>query len=544
MIDPQRIVLCAATSLALAFPAATRSQPNAAQPHQHERHEHDAGELGAVHFPISCDAALQGDFDRAVALLHSFGYEQARDAFQQVAARDPECGMAWWGVAATYYHPLWAAPSPEELAAGSEAATKAKTLGAATDRERGYIDAIGAFYRDAATVDHATRAKRYGSALEELSRRLPEESEARIFHALTLLGTASPSDTKLSQQRRAGELLNRELERQPNHPGIVHYIIHSFDYPGLADLALPAARAYADIAPASPHAQHMPSHIFTRLGLWQESIRSNLDSEASANAIVQKKHPGAASMDALHALDYLEYAYLQTGQLEQAREVVERAARATRFDDGNFVGGYSLAAIPARYALERRDWKAAARLEPPAVALPWERFPYAQAITHFARALGAARSGDLATAKTALGALGEIQKKLAAAPPPGPYDWAGQVEATRLAAAGWLAQAEKRSDQAVELLRQGAELQERVGKHPVTPGELLPARELLADLLAELGRPAEALAEYEAALVVQPNRRASLEGAAAAAEKTGDSAKARALRAAITSLQSGVAPSA
>jgi tetratricopeptide (TPR) repeat protein len=523
----------AAAAIAIAAPGAVSAQ--------HEEHDHAHGtsdaNLGEVRFPTSCNVAARAEFDRGIALLHSFGYELAREAFTAAAERDPSCGIAWWGVAMTWYHPLWAAPTPKELEAGTAAAEKATAAGAGTDRERAYIEAIATFYRDAASTDHATRAKAYTAKLEQIAKQFPDDPEARIFHALALLGTASAKDTSLAQQRRAGEILNAELAAQPRHPGIVHYIIHSFDYPGLADLALPAARAYAEIAPASPHAQHMPSHIFTRLGLWQESIRSNLDSEASANAIVAKKHPGAASMDALHALDYLEYAYLQTGRIEKAREVVDRVARATTFDDPNFVGGYTLAAVPARYALERRAWKEAAALQPPGVSLPWERFPYALASTHFARAIGAARSGDATTARTAVGELGRLQQQLAASPPPGPYDWAGQVESMRLAAAGWLAQAEGKSEEALALLRQGAELQERVGKHPVTPGELLPARELLADLLAEIGRPREALAEYEASLTVQPGRLNSLEGAVRAAKAAGDETKAKQFASAVAALR-------
>ena len=540
MINDRLIVLAAgaAIAFAIAVPASAGAQETPGHEHgQHHDHGGAPGDLGTVRFPISCAAAAQDDFDRGLALLHSFGYELARESFRGAATGDPRCGMAWWGVAMTYYHPLWAAPSPEELRAGAEAAERATALGSKQDRERGYIDAIAAFYRDAATRDHAERARAYRDQLEQLAARLPDESEARIFHALALLGTAPPSDATLAQQRRAGEILNQELERQPRHPGIVHYLIHSFDYPGLADLALDAARAYAGIAPASPHAQHMPSHIFTRLGLWQESIRSNLDSEASANAIVAKKHPGATSMDALHALDYLAYAYLQLGQVEEARKVLERGLRAQSFDDPNFVGGYSLSAMPARFALERRAWKEAAALERPAVALPWDRFAYAQAITPFARAIGAARSGDVAVARAAVEELVEIQARLAASPPAGPYDWAGLVESLRLSAAGWLAHAEGRNDQAVELARSGADLQDRVGKHPVTPGEVLPARELLADLLAELGRPADALAEYEKTLALHPNRRNALEGASRAAEATGASDKARKLRAAMASLE-------
>ncbi len=496
-------------------------------------HDHDhATDLGVVHFPTSCAAVAKPDFDRGLALLHSFGYELSRDSFRAAAAADPRCGIAWWGVAMTYYHPLWPAPAPDELAAGREAAERASSIGAGSEREKGFIAAIAAFYADADKVDHGTRARAYRDQLEALTQRFPEDAEARIFFALALLGTAPATDTSLAQQRRAGEILNAELERQPRHPGIVHYIIHSFDYPGLADLALPAARAYAEIAPASPHAQHMPSHIFTRLGLWQESIRSNLDSEASADAIAAKKQPGAVSYDALHALDYLEYAYLQTGQIDEAKKAMERALRGGAVDP-QFAAGYAVAAIPARYALEQRAWKDAAAITVPKSALPWDRFPYALALPHFARAIGAARLGDAATAKSAVDAIAGIRAQLEAKPIPGPYDWTQQVEAMRLAAAAWVAHAERNDDEALVLARRAADLQDRVGKHPVTPGELLPARELLGDLLVELGRHAEALAEYEKTLVSNPGRLNALRGAARAAAKAGDAAKARDLESSI-----------
>ena len=521
--------LCPLTALALASSPASIAQEG----DEHQHHDHAAAsDLGTVHFPISCDAGVHADFDRATALLHSFGYELSADAFRAVAARDPRCGMAWWGVAMTYYHPLWAPPSPEELAAGRDASQRASSIGAGTERERAYIDAIAAFYADADTTPHGARAGAYRDRMEALAKGFPDDSEARIFLALALLGTAPASDTSLAQQRRAGEILNAELARQPKHPGIVHYLIHSFDYPELADLALPAARVYAEIAPASPHAQHMPSHIFTRLGLWQESIRSNLDSEASANAIAAKKQTGAVPFDALHALDYLEYAYLQTGQIDQAKEIVDRVARAGSFDSV-FSAGYALAAIPARFALEQRSWKQAAALEVPKATLTWERFPYALALTHFARAIGAARMGDAGGAKRAVGDVASIRAQLEASPIAGPYDWAQQVESWRLAAEAWVNHAEHKDAEALELARRAADVQDRAGKSPVTPGELLPARELLADLLAELERPAEALVEYEATLLANPGRLNALRGAVVAAAKAGQAAKARDFEATI-----------
>jgi hypothetical protein len=362
--------------------------------------------------------------------------------------------------------------------------------------------------------------------MRELATRFPDDHEAKIFHALALLATAPPNDASLGQQKEAARVLGKLLPMHPRHPGIAHYVIHAFDYPELAHLALTAARTYAGIAPESAHARHMPSHIFVRLGLWDESIRSNLDSAASAAAAVAESHPGAVSYDALHAHDYLAYAYLQLGQDSRAREVRDEVARARKFDVPNFAAAYALAAVPARYALERRQWAEAAALQQPSADMPWESFPYVAPITDFAVAIGAARSGDPARARSAVDRLAAAQAKLAAAPPAGPYDWAANVEAMRLAAAGWLARAERRDAEAVRLLTEAAKLEERVGKHPVTPGGVLPARELLGDLLLELGRPADALAAYDAALAGAPNRLNGLLGAARAAEAAGDAPRA------------------
>ncbi len=505
--------------------------PAAAQEHDHQHGHHGAAEeLGVVDFPIGCSPKAKPAFDRALAFLHSFGYEEARRGFEEAAQADPECGIAHWGVAMSHYHPIWAPPTPAERAAGAAAAEEAAQVGAKSERERGYIAAIGVFYRDAGTRDHQTRAQAFSSALEKLAAAFPEDDEAAIFHALTLLATAPPSDATYAQQKRAAAILNGLLPEHPRHPGIAHYTIHAFDYPELAELALPAARAYARIAPASSHALHMPSHIFTRLGLWQESIASNLDSAAAAKALVGRTHPGAVSYDDVHALDYLEYAHLQLGDDAKARAVVEEVARATRFDSPNFAAAYALAAAPARYALERRDWRAAAALVLPPAEISWERFPYAGAIIHFANAVGAARGGDLARARRAVQELAAAAAALRAAPPGGPYDWAGQVESMHLAAAGWVAFAEDEKDEAVRLLAAAAEKEELVGKHPVTPGAVLPAREQLGDLLLELGRAPEALAAYEAALAEAPRRLNGVAGAARAAERAGDAARARRYR--------------
>ena len=507
--------------------------PAAAQATGHDEHAHSHDEevegLGAIRFPSGCKAEVQPAFDRGIAFLHSFGYHAARAAFQEVAAADPSCAMARWGEAMTWWHPLWAPPTADELSAGLAAARAAAALPAPGERERAYVAAIGTFYRDADTAPHGARAAAYRDAMRELADRFPEDDEARIFYALALLGTAPPTDASLAQQRQAAKLLEELLPEHPRHPGIAHYVIHSFDYPELAELALPAARAYAAIAPGSAHARHMPSHIFVRLGLWDESIRSNLDSAANAQESIAQSHPGAISFDTLHAWDYLAYAHLQLGHDAKAREVADQVAAASKFYEPNFAAAFALTAVPARYALERRRWEEAAALRAPAHDLPWDRFPYVSAATDFAVALGSARLGDATRARAAVDRLAATQARLAASPPAGPYDWAGHVEALRLAAAGWLARAERRDEEAIRLLTQAAELDERVGKHPVTPGAVLPPRELLGDLLLELGRPAEALAAYEAALVGAPNRLNGLLGAMRAAEGAGQKEKAEEL---------------
>jgi hypothetical protein len=514
----------------LALLAAACLLSGAVRAQETHSHAHEDGEaLGKVSFPTSCRAEVAAEFTRAVALLHSFGYEESRRAFESVAARDPDCAIAFWGVAMTYYHPIWSPPDSGDLAAGRAAVAKAEAAGPRTDRERGYVDAIAVFYRDSDTQPHGDRARAWSDALESLSRRFPEDHEALIFYALSLLGTAPPGDATFANQKKAAAILNGLLPEEPEHPGIAHYMIHAFDYPPLAREALPAARAYAKIAPSSPHALHMPSHIFTRLGLWQESIASNLASADAARRLIARRYPGAASFDALHALDYLEYAYLQIADEKSARRVLEEAAAARTFDELQFQAGYALAAIPARWTLERRDWKAASEVAMPAASLPWDRFSYAVAIVHFARAVGAARSGQPARAEKPLARLQEIQRSLAASPIPGPYDWASEVEARRLAATAWVAYAHGNRDEALLLARAAADLEEKTGKHPVTPGPVLPARELLGDMLLEAGRPGDALIEYEASLREAPGRFNSLYGAARAAERSKNPRRSREL---------------
>src|SRR5438132_9957139 len=497
----------------------------AASAQEMQMHRHDAAEkLGQVNFNVSCNAVAQKQFNRATALLHSFWYDEAEKAFAAINKVDPKCGMAYWGVAMSLYHPVWAPASAGELEKGWAAVEKAKTVGVRTDREKEYIAAIETFYKEADKIDHRTRALAYERAMEQIYLHYSRDHEAAIFYALALLGTTTNSDKTYAKQKRAAEILNKVLPEEPNHPGVAHYLIHSFDYPQLARLALPAARSYAKIAPSSPHALHMPSHIFTRLGLWQESIQSNIASAEAARNYVAKTHPGAGSFDQLHAMDYLTYAYLQTAQDGKVKEIIDTLYAINKVDANTVAAAYSFAAIPARYALERNRWSEAASLREHPADFPWNDFRYAEAIIYFARALGAARSGDTAGANRDIERLMSIQKLLAEAKE---NYWATQVEIQRRAAAGWLAHAEGQNEEALKLMRSAADLEDSTEKHPVTPGAIVPARELLGDLLLELNKPREALKEFEASLVVSPNRFNGLYGAARAAELSGDREKAK-----------------
>jgi hypothetical protein len=499
--------------------------PLAQEPHQHEHSE----QLGRVNFPVSCTPQARRQFNRAVAWLHSFEYEEAEKVFAEVAAADPRCGMGHWGVAMSNYHPLWAPPSAEELKKGREAVERAKSAGARTQRERDYIAAAEVFYKDSDRLDHRSRVLAYSDAMAGLHRRHPSDREAGVFYALTLIAKGMmAADKSYANEREAARILNAVLAREPQHPGVAHYLIHSYDYPALAHLALPAARAYARIAPASAHAQHMPSHIFTRLGLWQESIRSNLDAEAAAKAHAARNRLPGAWDEQLHAMDYLAYAYLQGSQDKQARGVLDELNKIRRVDPPNFKVAYAFTAIAARYALERRRWDEAAKLplHPGAMeTFPWESFRWAEAHIHFARAVGAARTGDAAAARREVEQLVAVRQALAEVK--GGYDWAKQVEIARRVAAAWLAHAEGRREEALALMRAAAELDDATDKHPVTPGSLLPAREQLGELLLELKEPAAALREFETSLRGAPNRFNGLYGAARAGRLAADAKKAK-----------------
>jgi tetratricopeptide (TPR) repeat protein len=489
-------------------------------PHKHEPSE----SLGVVHFAVSCKPQAQKQFDRAVAWLHSFEYEEAEKAFTEVTVADPQCGMGYWGVAMSNYHPLWAPPSAAELKKGWTAVEKAKAAGARSQREQGYIAAVEVFYKDNDTLDHRQRAFAYSDAMKQLSASNPSDREAAVFYALTLIATGMMSQDKTyAREKQAAEILNRVLTREPRHPGVSHYLIHSYDYPALAELALPAARSYAKIAPASAHAQHMPSHIFTRMGLWSEAINSNLDAHRAAKSFAVRNHMPGAWDEQLHAMDYLAYAYLQRGQDKLAAGVLDELYKLQRVDPPTFKVAYAFTAIPSRYALERRQWREAAQLSLPASQLRdylLEHFPWAKAHIHYARAIGAARSGDTGSARREVDELWRIKEALTLVK--GDYDWAKQVDIESKVASAWLAYAEGRQEEAVRMLRTAADLDDATDKHPVTPGALLPVREQLADLLLEMRQPAEALREFEVSFRSTPNRFNGLYGAARAARLAGN----------------------
>ena len=476
-----------------------------------------------VDFATSCSPAVQHAFKHAVWTLHSFWYPEALKDFTAVTEAEPDCAIGYWGIAMSHWYPLWYPPSPAALKAGSEAVEKAMAAPTKTEREKDYIAAIAAFYRDNDKLDHRTRAVAYGKAMEQVYLKYPEDREAAVFYALALDTTAQPTDKTYANQKKAAEILNQVWKEQPNHPGVVHYLIHSDDSARFAQAGLEAAICYAKIAPDVPHALHMPSHIFTRLGMWQESIDSNRAAEKAALDYVQKAlGPGGYDGNTVHAMDYLEYAYLQTAQDGSAKAVVDELTGFRQSDDANSSLAYAVASIPARYVLERRDWSAAALLSAPAIGAPLERFPWTEAMISFARALGEARTRNTVGAETEIAKLQSLEDKLKEKD----VYWANQIEVQRLGAAGILAHVRGDDTKAVELVRAAADLEATMDKHPVTPSSVLPARELLADLLLELNQPDAALKEYKEMLRTDPNRFRSIIGEARAAKQSGDTAGA------------------
>ncbi len=466
------------------------------------------GRLGTVHFRTSCAASVSPRFDRGMALLHSFEFAASMREFHAVLAADSTCAMAWWGIAlARWSNPM--APNirpPAAIAAGMEAVEAARRItGGATERERGYVEAVAQLYTDAGTRNQQARVAAYEAAMAQVAAQNPADTEARIFHALALVQSASPSDKSYARQRRAGAILEELFRVQPDHPGLAHYIIHAYDVPALADQAIGAAERYCEIAPSAAHALHMPSHTFTQVGMWRESVRANLLSMDAAIA-------QGSLAEALHAADYAVYADLQLGQDTAALAIMQRLpAIAERFDPKlitgaapGFAGVFALAAIPARYALERGAWKEAAELP-----LTRSDFAFADAMTWLARALGSARLGDTTAAAVAVDSLAALQQRLANAKE---AYWAEQVAIQHLEASAWRDFAAGRKQEALMQMRQAVERETATEKSAVSPAPLAPARELLADMLLELGRPSEALAEYQASLKREPGRRRSGEG--------------------------------
>jgi hypothetical protein len=486
---------------------------------QEHTHSHDATEkLGTVHLQTSCSPAVAPQFDRAVALLHSFEFGESIRGFNQVLATDSTCAMAQWGIALSRWSNPMAAGirGPAQLQPGAAASIEATRLGAkATERERGYINAVSQLYADYQHVDQRTRVVAYEHAMADLVEKQPADTEAKIFYAIALTAAAPPTDKTYANQLKAGQILEPLWAAQPNHPGLAHYIIHTYDYPPLADRAKAAAERYSQIAPSAAHALHMPSHTFTRVGLWQESVESNrrsIDVALSTGSIGET----------LHASDYAEYAYLQMRKMAEAKAILDGLpALSAKFDVNAITGAapgnagvFALAAIPARYALERRDWSQAAKLVPAPSPFPWT-----EAMTYFARALGASHTGDLGTARAAIDSLSAIQQRLQTK---GEGYWAEQVAIQRLGAQAWLDHAQHHDDTALVEMRQAADREDATEKSAVTPGPLAPARELLGDMLMELRRPQDALGEYRATLLKEPNRYHTLDGARRAALASGD----------------------
>src|SRR5438132_8121815 len=490
--------------------------------------------VGKVTFPITCAPDVQADFARGVALLHSFFYEEARRVFTSVAERDPKCAMAQWGIAMTWWHPIWTPPTPDEMRAGKAAIEKAMAMNAGTDRERGFITALNTYYNtpDGSSagpvgqschgpVGPRDRVVAYETAMRQLRDKYPDDFEVQTFYAFAVLsvGYATPNDTTLSKQREAAGILEKLWKQNPNHPGVVHYLIHSYDYPQFAQRGLAAAKAYDSIAPWVPHALHMPSHIFTRLGMWDESIAPNRASAEASRASAAMRHRDATEAEELHALDYMAYSYLQKAQDAEAKKIVDFAAKVRKTNpELEFSGAYALAAIPTRYVFERNDWAAAANLSIP--NLPhWSSFPFMEALIEYGHALGRAHTGDLDGARKAIARMQQLRD--ATKDPKFDY-FKRHLDLQMQAASAWVAAAEGKKNEASDMLRRAADSEDILGKHPVSPGAFVPIREQLGTLLLEVGKPTEAQREFEAALKIYPGRFRGLYGAAQAAERAGD----------------------
>lgn len=478
----------------------------------------DDKSVGKVSFIISGDENIKKQFNFAIALLHSFEYDDAEKVFARIINSNPHTAMAYWGVAMCNYHPLWTPPETPELTKGARALEIARSIESKTTRESDYINALSTYYNNWEKLDHRTRCNQYEAAMKDLYEKYPNDKEAAIFYALALDAAADPNDKTYSNQKKAAQILNGLYANAPYHPGIVHYIIHTYDYPELAHLALPAAQKYASLAPASAHAQHMPSHIFTRLGLWDESIESNLASIAAAKCYAETAGLSGHWDEELHGMDYLVYAYLQKKDMKRAKEQWDYLNTFNNVSPPNFKGAYTFAAIPARYVLEGRLWKEATQLTTTPANFPMQNFPWQRGIIHFARLLGFVHLNKPDSAKNELATLNQLKNDLLAKKET--YK-ANQVDIQIKASEGWIAWLQGNPALALERMSLAAAMEDKTEKHPVTPGEVLPARELLGDLYLEMKQPDKALEAYQADLETHPNRYNGLRGAAQASAMCG-----------------------
>jgi tetratricopeptide (TPR) repeat protein len=479
----------------------------------------DGENYGNVAFNATIPPELQNDFNTGIALLHSFEYDEAEKMFAKVIDNSPDCAMAYWGVAMSNFHPLWAPPSSDELKKGNQAVNIARSINNKTKRESDYIEAIAKFYENADKLDHRTRVSNFERAMESIYKTYPDDKEAIVFYALALNAAADPTDKTYTNQRKAYGLLNQIFEKEPLHPGIAHYIIHNYDYPELAQLALPAARKYASIAPASAHAQHMPSHIFTRLGYWDECIKSNRDAASSAKCYAEKAQIKGHWDEELHTIDYLVYAYLQKKDDVAAKQQLDYLQAITEVSPQNFKVAYAFAAVPARYALERKDWKQAAELNIHPQNFPWNNFPWQKAIFHFAKVLGNVHLDKIDIAEKELAILNSLYDTLLTQK--NKSIEAAQVAVQIKASEAWIALKKGNKAKALELMKAAATAEDAMEKHPVTPGAVIPARELLGELLLEMDQPELALEAFEMDLKNNPNRRNGVYGATIAVQRSG-----------------------
>ena len=480
-------------------------------------------QFGSVDFDMTCDAKAKKDFNLAIELLHSFEYDESEKVFAKIIYEAPGCAMAYWGVAMCNFHPLWSSPTEAELEKGNKAINIARSINTKSAREAGYINAIGLFYTNWKLTDHHSRCVNFEQAMEKLSALYPEDKEAAIFYALSLDAAASPTDKTYANQKKAGAILEALYKIEPNHPGVIHYLIHTYDYPELAALALPAAKRYAEVAPSSAHALHMPSHIFTRLGLWDECVQSNLKSIEAAKCYAASADIPGHWDEELHGLDYLVYAYLQKGEDSLAEKQVQYLENIKRVYPVNFKVAYAFAAIPCRYVLENRKWKEAAALEKYPADLSWGSYPWQEAIVHFTRLLGAVHTGNTGEVKTELATLNQLRSVLEKQKDA--YK-SKEVEIEIKTGEAWIQLTSGNKNLAINTMKLAADMEDSIGKNPVTPGEVLPARELLGDMFLQLNQNADALQTYEAVLLKCPNRFNSLFGAGTAAERSGDKQKA------------------